>query len=135
VSVPKATAIHHIAILVSDLVAAERFYGNVLGLCVLRRWFEPDGVTPRSIWFEVETGTFLAVERGDRPTRPEADGAPPNLGLHLVALGITRGEREMWRERLEQAGYPCTEESLYTLFCRDPEGNRVGLSHWPEPTS
>jgi catechol 2,3-dioxygenase-like lactoylglutathione lyase family enzyme len=135
VLVPKARAVHHIALVVSDLVAAERFYGDVLGLAVLRRWFESDGTTPRSIWFEVEPGTFLAVERGVAALRPESDCAPTQGGWHLVALGITRSERDLWRERLEQAGFPCTDESRYTLYCRDPEGNRVGLSHWPEPSS
>ncbi|MGC4063236.1 MAG: hypothetical protein QM784_01010 [Polyangiaceae bacterium] len=29
------------------------------------------------------------------------------------------------------AGHPVIHESDYTLYLRDPEGHRVGLSHWP----
>lgn len=28
---------------------------------------------------------------------------------------------------------PIEGRTDYTLYLRDPEGNRIGLSHWPHP--
>jgi catechol 2,3-dioxygenase-like lactoylglutathione lyase family enzyme len=123
--------VHHVAITVLDLVQAEYFYGVVLELPVQRRWFEADGTTPRSIWFALGQDSFLAVERVRRDVNVVTDST--KSGWHLLALGIQCDAREAWRERLQRLGFPCTEETAYTLYCRDPEGNRVGLSHWPIP--
>ena len=49
----------------------------------------------------------------------------------MVALRIAPGERAAWEERLRAAGIDVVERSDFTLYLRDPEGNRVGLSHWP----
>ena len=123
--------VHHVAITVLDLVQAEHFYGVVLGLQVQRRWFESDGKTPRSIWFALGQDSFLAVERVGRDINGVTDST--KSGWHLLALRIQCDAREAWRERLHRLGFPCTEDTAYTLYCRDPEGNRVGLSHWPTP--
>lgn len=131
---PEVQSVHHIALLVRDLAASEYFYGQVLGLPVLRRWPNHDERTERSIWFDLGQGAFLAVEVNPLPHQETPEPSPPS-GWHLLALSIARCEREAWRERLLRACYPCTEESPYTLYCRDPEGNRVGLSHWPEPAT
>jgi catechol 2,3-dioxygenase-like lactoylglutathione lyase family enzyme len=120
--------IHHLAVVVADLVRAEAFYAGTLALPVLHRWPDASGA-PRSIWLELGD-SFLAVERAgaDAPTR--ADAAP---GWHCVALAIAPGEREAWRARLAAAGTPVERETPYTLYVRDPDGNLVGLSHWPHP--
>jgi glyoxylase I family protein len=121
--------IHHLAIKVARLDRAEAFYTRVLALPVLRRWPASDGVGERSLWLDLGHGAFLALERAevDGPSKPE--GAP---GLHLVALRIDRAERDAWVSRLAEAGYPVLRRSDYTLYVCDPEGNQVGLSHWPD---
>ncbi len=123
-----ALAVHHLAVTVRDLARAERFYGGALGLAVQRRWDDEAG-RPRSIWFSLGGGAFLAVERA-------AEGAPAKPAeapsWHCVALSIPRSEREAWRARLAAAGAPVERETAYTLYTRDPEGNLVGLSHYPE---
>ncbi len=129
---PSITAFHHVALQVTDLSAAERFYAGVLGLEVTRRWPEPDG-TLRSLWLATGDGSFLALEKARpdavRPSeRPFRDGA---AGLHLVALRIEPGERASWEERLAALGVEVVHRSKWTLYLRDPEGNRVGLSHHP----
>jgi len=53
--------------------------------------------------------------------------------LHLLALRIERAERQEWIDRLAKAGVPLNEQTAFTIYCRDPEGNRIGLSHWPDP--
>jgi glyoxylase I family protein len=119
---------HHLAIRCGDLGGCERFYREVLGLAVLRRWPAPQG-GDRSVWLAVGDG-FLALERAGGPAAaPGPEGAP---GLHLVALRIGAGERAVWEQRLAARGVPVVRRSRFTLYLRDPEGNRVGLSHWPD---
>jgi glyoxylase I family protein len=49
-----------------------------------------------------------------------------------VALAITPPERQAWRARLLSCGVAIEKESEFTMYFRDPDGNLVGLSHWPD---
>ena len=120
--------VHHLAVVVSDLVASERFYGEVLGMPVVRRWADEAGA-PRSVWLGLDGGAFLAVERAGARDGGRRDEAP---GWHCVALAIEKGEREAVRARLGAAGHPIERASAFTLYVRDPDGNLVALSHWPD---
>jgi catechol 2,3-dioxygenase-like lactoylglutathione lyase family enzyme len=124
---------HHLAIQVRDLPAMERFYRETLGLAELRRWPAPNGDGDRSVWVDVGGGAFIALERvaGGATAREDAERAA-RPGLHLIALGIARGARGEWERRLAAAGHPVEARTAFTLYVRDPEGNRVGLSHWPD---
>ncbi len=128
---PHVHGFHHLAIQVADLVRGEAFYGELLGLRAIARWADEAG-RPRSIWLGLPGGGFLALERseGTPEPRPFRDGRP---GLHLLALGIRRDDRAALEERLAAAGHPKVAETAYTFYVLDPEGNRVGLSHYPEP--
>ena len=117
--------VHHIALKVRDLAACEQFYAGTLGLPVMKRAADETG--ERSVWLDLGNGAILMLERaGDGPTDGStfADAAP---GLHLLALRIERGDRERFAARLSVVA-----ETEFTLYVRDPEGNRVGLSHYPE---
>jgi len=120
---------HHLALQCADILACERFYREVLGLPVLRRWPRPEG-GDRSVWLAVGDG-FLALERA-AAARPAPSWDDGQAGLHLLSLRIGAGEREAWEERLRTAGIPVARRTPHTLYVRDPEGNRVGLSHWPD---
>jgi catechol 2,3-dioxygenase-like lactoylglutathione lyase family enzyme len=121
-------SVHHLAVVVRDLGRAEAFYTGVLGLAVLRRW-EDDRGAPRSVWLALGGGAFLAVERASEGTPL----SPPDAeGWHCVALGIRLEERATWKARLAAAGVAVERESPFTVYVRDPEGNLIGLSHWPE---
>ncbi|MGC3999149.1 MAG: VOC family protein [Anaeromyxobacter sp.] len=127
-----ALAFHHLAIQCADLDRCERFYREVLGLPVLRRWPREEG-GDRSVWLSVgegEAGGFLALERADEQPeqRPWRDGRP---GLHLVALQIAPQERRRWEDRLEAEGVQVVHRTRWTIYFHDPEGNRVGLTHYP----
>ena len=125
----RPTHIHHLAVKVTDLARAEAFYVGVLGLPVLRRWPLPEGAGDRSLWLDLGAGAFLALERADHGGLEKAEEAS---GIHLIALHIARGEREAWIARLGEAGHPVYQQTDYTIYVRDPEGNRIGLSHWPD---
>jgi catechol 2,3-dioxygenase-like lactoylglutathione lyase family enzyme len=122
---------HHLAIQVKDLPAAERFYTGVLGLRVVKRWPREEGTGERSVWLSVGAGEeFLALEacEAERPPRPFRD---PHGGLHLLALRIQAGERAAWEDKLRSLGIEIVHRTQWTLYLRDPEGNRIGLSHFP----
>jgi glyoxylase I family protein len=123
---------HHVAIQCADLARCERFYRDVLGLPVLRRWPREDG-GDRSVWLAVEGDGpgFLALERAEEApaSRPWRDG---KAGLHLVALHIPAVERAAWEDRLQAAGVPVVHRTRWTIYFHDPEGNRIGLTHYPQ---
>jgi len=125
-------AFHHVAIQCVDLERSERFYREVLGLSVLRRWPLPGGGGDRSVWLSVggSEGGFLALERAGSAATPRLwrDGTP---GLHLVALAIDPGERPAFERRLAAFGVEVVHRTRWTIYFRDPEGNRVGLTHYP----
>jgi catechol 2,3-dioxygenase-like lactoylglutathione lyase family enzyme len=129
VSDARPLGFHHLAILVRDLRAAERFYTEVLGLAVLRRWPARDGKPgERAVWLDSGDGSFIALEVADEVDAGHASGP----GLHMVALRIDRTAREAWERRLAAAGVAVEARTAFTLYARDPEGNRVGLSHFPD---
>jgi glyoxylase I family protein len=125
--------VHHVALGVRDLAACEAFYTRVLGLPVLRRWPAADGVGERSVWLDLGRGAFLALERvaADGQAAPR-DTAGDRPGYMMIAVAVARATRADWEARLAAAGVAIVHRTAYTLYVADPEGNRVGLSHWPE---
>lgn len=157
--------ISHFAIKVRDLAAAERFYCDVLGLAVQRRWPQAPAPTvapvpsrvprqasgreagmtettrhpDRSLWLDSGDGhgTFLALERASE--EPGTVASSPRVhdtehgGHHLLALRIAREQRGMFESKLAAAGVAISGRTAYTIYFTDPEGNRLGLSHYPDP--
>ena len=120
---------HHLAIQARDVEKTTAFYRDVLGLPEQVRHLSPDG-SLRSVWLSVPGGGFLAIEA--------CEGEPPGdhfrtsrAGLHLFALRIERGDRDAVERELGERGVPVVFRTAFTLYVRDPEGNRVGLSHHP----
>ncbi|HZZ83320.1 MAG TPA: VOC family protein [Anaeromyxobacteraceae bacterium] len=122
-------AFHHLALQCHDLALCERFYVEVLGLPVLRRW-PREGGGDRSVWLAIGDG-FLALERAVEPAA-RSEFRDGKAGLHLLALRIAPGERADWEARLAAAGVAVVHRTRFTIYVRDPEGNRVGFSHHPE---
>jgi catechol 2,3-dioxygenase-like lactoylglutathione lyase family enzyme len=120
--------VNHVAVKTSDLARAERFYAELLGAPVLRRFVQDDG-EERSVWLGEDGGPFLAVERAEQEGAPKTEGAP---GWHTVAFGIDRGERAAVLERARRLGAAVLRETPWSIFVRDPDGNVVALSHWPD---
>ena len=121
---------HHLAIQVRDLERVTTFYRDVLGLSELQRHHRADG-SLRSIWVGVPGGGFLALEEvsGEPPAGPFRHEQP---GLFLLALRIAPQERARAVEALARAGVALEHQTRWTVYVRDPEGNRVALSHHPE---
>jgi catechol 2,3-dioxygenase-like lactoylglutathione lyase family enzyme len=121
---------HHLAIQVRDVEKVTTFYRDVLGFPELKRHHRPDG-SLRSVWVEVPGGGFLALEEvtGEPEPGPFRHERP---GLFLLAFRITKAGRAPAVEAFARAGVPLENETRWTVYVRDPEGNRVALSHHPE---
>ena len=78
---------------------------------------------------EIGNGDGNGNEGGDGGGGGGGDGE----GLFLVALRIGAEDRGGWKERLARAGVEVYHQTRYTIYVRDPEGNRVGFSHYPVP--
>lgn len=111
--------VHHVAFRTDDLDALERFYANVIGLVVTRR---NEG---RSIWLEAGD-TIVMLERRDA-----GEPGVPIGSKEMVAFAVTR-EMGNVRERLAKAGVEIEASTAYTLYVRDPDGRRIGLSSYPD---
>jgi catechol 2,3-dioxygenase-like lactoylglutathione lyase family enzyme len=110
--------VHHLAFRTRDLTRLERFYTDALGLSVARR----DG--ERSVWLRAG-GTTLMLEL--------AEDWEPDLAresMDLVAFGIDAQDVERWRRVLEANAIEIIGETAFTLYFRDPDGRRIGLSHY-----
>ena len=110
--------IHHVALRARDPGVTERFYVAVLGLRVVAR-HDARG----SVWLDA-SGTVVMVERAE-------DGEPsvPHGTRELVAFAVD--DLPTWRLRLAEAGVVIEAETPHTLYVRDPDGRRVGLSTYP----
>jgi glyoxylase I family protein len=121
---------HHVALQALDLERTTAFYRDLLGFPELKRHLRPDG-SLRSIWVGVPGGGFLAIEAaGIPPTSEPFRHERP--GLLLLAFRIPRASRECCLAALARAGVPLEHETRWSLYVRDPEGNRIALSHHPE---
>ncbi|HVO30287.1 MAG TPA: VOC family protein [bacterium] len=121
------SSVHHVAILVEDLEKAERFYAGLLGLHVDKRWPDEKGGT-RSVWLAAG-GTIVMLERA---TPSDARRGEMGGGWHVVAFRIHPEDRKEVERQLAAAGVAIESRTDYTLYVRDPEGNRVAFSHWPD---
>lgn len=115
-------SVHHVALRSPDPGALAAFYTRALGVPERRRADDAHGLY--SVWLDLG-GALLMVERGQPRSRDEGWD-----GLFLAAeAGAGAGWLASWRALgLEPEG-----RTAYTLYARDPEGNRFGVSSFPEP--
>jgi glyoxylase I family protein len=113
--------IHHIALRTGDLPRLAAFYCGVLGLELTRRDSE------RSLWLRAGE-TIVMLERAEAGEPAIANGS-----MEMVAFAITAEERAECMRRLAAGGVDVEAETPFTLYVRDPDGRRVGLSHYPTP--
>jgi glyoxylase I family protein len=114
--------IHHVALRVTDVERSRAFYSDLLGLRELRR-FEDAGGGLRSVWLSA-VPAVLMLETQLKGAGPEG-GSGSGTG-HVLALAVH--SLHEWEERLQAAGVTIEDRTAYTLYLRDPDGHRVGLS-------
>ncbi len=114
--------VHHLAFRTRDLPRLEGFYAALLGLPVERR-------SARSVWLDAG-GTLVMLELAT-----EGEPAVPAGSMEIAVFEVAPEEREARVERLRAGGFPAEAETEFTTYFRDPDGRRVGLSHYPRPRS
>ena len=119
--------LHHVALGARNVAAVAAFYRDLLGLGEIRRQ-AGEGGELRSIWLDLG-GAILMIEHADEPSRP-VDGV--SAGPFLIALRVTPGERRALEAELDRHGHAVESRTRYSSYLRDPEGNRVAISHYPE---
>ena len=117
---PLVTGTDFVAVATKDMDRAERFYGEVLGLPLSKRW----GRMPAA---EFETGTLtIAVMQSD------AFGMEFRANNHPIALRVD--DVAAARAELESRGVQFKTEIIdsgvcHQAFFEDPDGNVLGLHH------
>ncbi len=119
-----------------DLDAAERFYGDVLGLAVRMK------EAGRHVFFQVGDRGMLLIFRPDETRRGDPLPAHGARGPAHFALGIAMEDLDAWRSRLAERGVAIEHEAFWpgggrSLYFRDPAGNSVELitpGVWGLPT-
>lgn len=115
-----------------DLAAAERFYGEVLGL---ERFAREEG---RHAFFRCGAGVLLVFDPRRTSTAAGAVGGVPvpshgATGAGHVAFAVDEASLPAWRERLAAHGVAIEAEIAWprggrSLYVRDPAGNSVELA-------
>lgn len=93
----------------------------MLGLSVVRR----DG--GRSVWLDAG-GSVVMLER-----REAGEPAIDPASMELVCFAIAPHEHAGFAARLAAAGIAVEGRTAYTVYFRDPDGRRVGVSSYPDP--
>ncbi len=111
----------HTAVLVSDLAAAERFYGGVLGLTKVERSLRFPGA-----WYqlgEIQVHLMVSDSLPPAPTDSEKWGRHRHLAFAVTDLQEATVE-------LQAQGYPVqlSASGRAALFTQDPDGNVVELT-------
>jgi len=110
--------IHHLALRTRDLPRLRAFYAEVLGLRVTKEGDE-------QVWVDAG-GAIVMLERAE-----EAEPFVPLGTKELVAFAIAPSEVRGIEAKLASSGVAIEARTPFTLYVRDPDGRRVGLSHYP----
>jgi catechol 2,3-dioxygenase-like lactoylglutathione lyase family enzyme len=136
---PTPDGVLEAALYAHDLVAAEQFYREVLGLIVIahqpsRHVFFRCGQTLLLVFNPQETANATVSINGNTLPKHGAQGAGH------VAFSVAKSALSAWRERLRKGGVSLEAEIAWpqgghSLYVRDPAGNSVELatlSIWPQ---
>ena len=113
--------VHHLAFRTRDLAQLERFYVHAVGLTVVRR------NETRSVWLDAG-GSLLMLEVAE-----PVEASAPHGAMDLVAFEVAPDQRALYTDRLARAGVALEGSTDFTLYVRDPDGRRIGLSSYPAP--
>ena len=111
--------VHHLAIRTHDVETTVAFYKDVLGIVELRSRGSD------SVWLALAGDAVLMVER-----RAAGEPAIPAGSMDLIAFRVSDERKSEIRAAVRARG--CYDgETAHTVYFRDPDGRRVGVSTHP----
>jgi catechol 2,3-dioxygenase-like lactoylglutathione lyase family enzyme len=123
------SAILESALYVSDLAAAEAFYGEVIGLERIAR------VDGRHVFFRCGRSVLLLFNADATKNAPPPDAklpVPPHgtVGEGHLCFAATAQEIDAWKERLGENGVAIEADFGWpnggrSIYFRDPSGNSI----------
>ncbi len=127
----KILGIDHVAINVKDLSRSLEFYTGVLGLKISEREFQKPGVEQFLDCGAALVGLIQASE---------ADGdhlfADRGAGANHLAFRVDTKNFDAAVEELKRRGvsvlFSKKRERSWAVYFEDPDGNKLGLTAWPE---
>ena len=108
--------LHHLALRSADLEKTAAFYRETLGLRVVR-----DNL-PRSLWLGLGAGAVLMIE-----AREPGEPSIPAGSRELFAVRVENERKAQIRALAVAEGF-FDGETEHTVYLRDPDGRRVGVS-------
>lgn len=119
----KISSLLHVTFLSNDLAISRAFYEGVLGLV-------PDAKRPQmsfaGLWYDIAADQQIHLMQ---LPDPEAGLVRPAHGGRDRHVALSVSDLAQLAERLGQAGiaYTLSQSGRPALFCRDPDGNRIGV--------
>jgi catechol 2,3-dioxygenase-like lactoylglutathione lyase family enzyme len=113
------TRLHHLALRTHDVDRLLSFYRDWFALELAR------DMRPRAVWLAIADQAVLMIEQAEEGEPPVAEHS-----LELLAFTVSSDRRLALRTRLIASGQ-LAGETEHTLYFRDPDGRRVGLSSYP----
>jgi catechol 2,3-dioxygenase-like lactoylglutathione lyase family enzyme len=145
-----------VALGAADVERVADFYREVFGLPEVMRHFEDSGRL-RSIWLALAPGAsarlsssaerpdpgaprasppLLMIERTEAPLRAASNAElAVGAGPFLLAFAVAPQDLAALEAAAERRGAAVEARTAFSSYFRDPEGNRVALSHYPEARS
>jgi len=108
--------LHHLALRTADPAALARWYASLFGLPVWRE--QPGG----SVWLGLDDAALMI-----EPALP-AEPRVPAGSMEFFALRVSPAERDAFVERCARDGVAVEHRTAFTVYVRDPDGRRVGVS-------
>ncbi len=118
--------VHHLAFRTKQVTKVVSFYRTVIGLEALRTRKSPNGKI-QSVWLNA-AGTIVMIELAAK-----REPRIPSKSLELVAFALPKAHMAAARKRLLQKRIRIEAETNFTIYFRDPDGRRVGLSTYLSP--
>jgi glyoxalase family protein len=131
--IPNATkGFHHITMVSTDVRRTAGFYGDLLGLRLVKKTVNFDDPRAYHLYFGSENGapgTILTFFEWPGARR----GGPGVGGIHHLALGVGSAEAQlMWKRRLTDAGVPVSgpldRGYFQSIYFRDPDGQVLEIA-------
>jgi catechol 2,3-dioxygenase-like lactoylglutathione lyase family enzyme len=113
--------IHHLALRTRDPERLVAFYEGALGL---PRVAHPGA---HGVWLRAGDAVVMIERAG------ESEPGVPDQSLELVAFAVDREALAAAEARLARSGALVEARTASTIYLRDPDGRRVGLSCYPLP--